>query len=73
MMNNPMNMLMSMMSGNADPMQFLQQMAGSNPQVNQIMQIVNGKSPQELQTIATNMAKQYGMTPEEVIRKFQGK
>lgn len=77
MMNPQMNPMIGMliqavMSG-ANPMQFIQQMSQSNPQMSQLMNIVGGKSPSELQQIATNMAKQYGMTPEDVIRKFQGR
>lgn len=77
MMNPQMNPMIGMliqavMSG-ANPMQFIQQMSQSNPQMSQLMNIVGGKSPSELKQIATNMAKQYGMTPEDVIRKFQGR
>ena len=74
MMNNPMaSMLMQAMQGGGNPLQFIQQMAGQNPQAAQVLQMVNGKSPAQLQQIATNMASQFGTTPQEIVARFMGR
>lgn len=74
MMNNPMAaMLMQAMQGGGSPMQFIQQMAGQNPQIAQVMRMVGGKSPAQLQQMATNMASQYGTTPQEIMARFTGR
>ena len=74
MMNNPMaSMLMHAMQGGGNPLQFIQQMAGQNPQAAQVLQMVNGKFPAQLQQIATNMASQFGTTPQEIVARFMGR
>ena len=74
MMNNPMaSMLMQAMQGGGNPLQFIQQMAGQNPQAAQVLQMVNGKYPAQLQQIATNMASQFGTTPQEIVARFMGR
>ena len=73
-MNNPMaSMIIQAMQGGGNPLQFIQQVAGQNPQAAQVRQMVNGKSPAQLQQMATNMASQFGTTPQEIVARFMGR
>ena len=69
-MFKPMNLmqLVSMARQGGNPMQVIQQMAAQNPQAAQAMQIMQGKNPEELRQIATNMAKERGMSIEQVMQ-----
>lgn len=67
---NPMQMMMQMMQSGANPMQYLQNMAGQNPQAVAMMRLIQGKTPEQLHTIATNMAKERGITLDEVARQM---
>lgn len=60
------NTLISFARSGGNPMAMIQQMAGQDPRMAQAMQIINGKTPAQLQEIATNMAKERGMTIEQV-------
>lgn len=69
-MNNPLMQLISMTRQGNNPMQLIQQMAANNPQAAQAMKIMQGKSPEQLKQIATNMAKERGMTIEQVMQQL---
>ena len=69
-MNNPLMQLVSMTRQGGNPMQMIQQMAANNPQAAQAMRIMQGKSPEQLRQIATNMAKERGMTVEQVMQQL---
>lgn len=69
-MNNPLMQLISMTRQGNNPMQMIQQMAANNPQAAQAMKIMQGKSPEQLKQIATNMAKERGMTIEQVMQQL---
>lgn len=69
-MNNPLFQMINMARNGGNPMQLMQQMARSNPQVNQVMQMMNGKSPQQLKQMASNMAKERGMSLEQVAQQL---
>lgn len=69
-MNNPLMQLISMTRQGNNPMQLIQQMAANNPQAAQAMKIMQGKSPEQLKQIATNMAKERGMTVEQVMHQL---
>lgn len=64
-MMNPMQML-AMLNSGGNPDMMLQQMAQQNPLLNRAMTMAQGKSPQELRAIAINLAKQQGMTEQDV-------
>lgn len=49
-----------------NPMQLLQQQLGNNPQFNQAMQMVNGKNEDEIKDTFRNLARQKGMTDEQM-------
>lgn len=69
-MNNPLMQLISMTRQGNNPMQMIQQMAANNPQAAQAMKIMQGKSPEQLKQIATNMAKERGMTIDQVMQQL---
>ena len=69
-MNNPLMQLVSMTRQGGNPMQMIQQMAANNPQAAQAIKIMQGKSPEQLRQIATNMARERGMTVEQVMQQL---
>ena len=69
-MNNPMMQLISMTRQGGNPMLMIQQMAANNPQAAQAVRIMQGKNPEQLRQIATNMAKERGMTIEQVMQQL---
>lgn len=69
-MNNPLFQMINIARNGGNPMQLMQQMARSNPQVNQVMQMMDGKSPDQLRQMASNMAKERGMSLEQVTQQL---
>ena len=56
----------------SDPMQMLlNQMLQADPRARQAMQMLQGKSPKELEQMARNMAKERGVTIEDVMRQLR--
>lgn len=49
---------------------YLQALSGKDPRAQMAQQIIEGKSPAELQKIATNMAKERGLTPELIAKRM---
>lgn len=70
MTTNPLNMMMNAMRVGANPMNILQHMAGQNPQMRQFMQMINGKSPDQLKQMAENMARERGVSLNDVARQL---
>lgn len=70
MMNNPLDQIMNAFRSGGNPMAIAQQMAAANPTMRQFMQMVNGKSPQQLRQMAENMAKERGVTINDVARQL---
>lgn len=62
--------MLQMMRAGRNPMQLLQQMAGQNPQAAQAMRLIQGKNPQQLQQIAENMAKERGISIDDLARQL---
>ena len=69
-MNNPLMMLVQTMRGGGDPMQLLQKMAGQNPQVAQALKMIQGENPPQLKTMAENMAKERGVSINDIARQL---
>ena len=69
-MNNPLMQLITMTRQGNNPMQMIQQKAANNPQAAQAMRIMQGKSPEQLRQIATNKARERGMTVEQVMQQL---
>lgn len=68
---NPMMMLMNAMRNGQNPMAILQQMAiNNNPQAVQAMRLMQGKNGAQLKQTAENMARQRGMSLEDVARQL---
>ena len=70
-MINPMMIIQAMQRG-GNPMALMQQLMGQNPQIAQVMQKKKKKSPEQLKQMATNMAKERGTTPEQILNQFKG-
>ena len=70
MMNNPMIGLINFARSGGNPMALMQQMAGRNPQMQQAMSMIQGKTPEQLKQMAENMAKEHGMTVEQVAKNI---
>lgn len=68
--NNPLNMMLNALRRGGNPMQIAQQMANTNPQMRQFYNMVNGKSTAELKQMAENMAKERGVSINDVARQL---
>ncbi len=62
---NPMQLL-QMLNGAQNPEMILQQMANQNPLMRRALTMAQGKTPQEIRAIAVNLAKQQGMTEQDI-------
>lgn len=69
-MNNPMMQLLAAMQRGQNPMALLNQLSRTNPQIAQALRMINGKSPQQLRQMAENIAKERGVTIEDVARSL---
>lgn len=70
MMNNPMMRLMNAFR-NGNPVQLLQQAASqNNPYAAQALQAIQGKSSQQWEQTARNMAKERGVSLEQLAGQF---
>lgn len=65
-MDNPLLTAISMVRSGRDPSDFLGKLATQNPQIYQYFQITNGKSSQQLRSIAENMARERGISIQEL-------
>lgn len=70
MMNNPMIGLINLARSGGNPMTLIQQLAGRNPQMQQAYSMIQGKNPEQLKRMAENMAKERGMTVEQVAKNI---
>lgn len=70
MANNPLFQIINAARSGRPYMPMLQQMAAQNPQAAQAMRIVQGKSPQQLQQIAENMAKERGLSIQDMMNSL---
>ena len=69
-MNNPILQMMNVMRSGGNPMALVQQIAGQDPRMRQFMQMVNGKSPDQLKQMAENVAKERGVSLNDVARQL---
>lgn len=58
--------LLAMLNNSGNPNMLLQQMAQQNPLLNRALTMAQGKSPAEIRAIAVNLAKQQGMSEQDV-------
>lgn len=69
-MNNSVMAMLNAMRNGGNPMSLVQQMAAQNPQMRQFMQMVQGKSPEQLKQMAENVAKERGVSINDVARQL---
>ena len=69
-MTNPMAAMLNSMSKGKNPMLMMQQMAAQNPQMRQFMQMIQGKTPEQLRQMAENVAKERGISINDVARQL---
>ena len=69
-MNNPLNAMVNLFRSGGNPMTIVAQMAMRDPQMRQFMQMINGKSPTQLRQMAENMAKERGVSLNDVARQL---
>ncbi len=62
---NPMQ-IMAMLQNSGNPMQMLTQMAQQNPMMSRAMQMGQGKNEAQLKETVRNLAKQRGMSDEQL-------
>lgn len=65
-MSNQLMQMLTMLNNSGNPQMMLNQMAQSNPTLQRAMQMVQGKSDQEIQAIVLNLARQQGITDEQL-------
>lgn len=70
MPNNPMFQILNIARNGGNPMALMQQMAGQNPQLAQAMRMIHGKNPQQLRQMASNMARERGMSLEQAAQQL---
>lgn len=69
-MSDPMTMMMQMLKGGSSPAIIMQQLARANPQVAQAMRMIQGRNPQQLRQMAENMAKERGVSLNDIARNL---
>lgn len=62
--------MMSLLQNGGNPMAFLQTMAKNNPQIASALRMMQGKSSQQLRQMAENMAKERGVSLNDVARQL---
>ena len=70
MQNNPLMSIIQAARGGGNPMALIQQMAGRSPQGGQLMQMIQGKTGPQMRAIAENMAKERGVSLDQVAQQF---
>lgn len=68
--NNPMMAILQAARSGGNPMALMQQMAMRNPQSAQVMQMIQGKNGSQMRKIAENMAKERGVSLNDVAQQF---
>lgn len=69
MMKHPIFQVMNAMR-NGDPARIMQQAAARNPYAAQTYQTIQGKAPGQLRQVAENMAKERGISLEQLAGQF---
>ena len=70
MINNPILSVLQAARMGRNPNQLIMQMAQQDPRIKQVVEMMRGKNPDQLQRIAENMAKERGMTLDDVARQL---
>lgn len=67
-MNNPLLSIMGVARSGGNYNQMIRNLAMRDPQIGQAMQMIQGKTPDQLKQMAINMAKERGVSVEDVAR-----
>lgn len=67
---NPVQIMSQMLMNGQNPMSYVQSMAQRDPRMGQFLQMIDGKSPQQLRQMAENMARERGLSLNDVIRQL---
>lgn len=67
-MNNPLLTLVSAIRSGGNLNMTLRNLAAQDPAIGQAMQMIQGKSPEQLKQMAMNMAKERGVSVDDVAR-----
>lgn len=70
MINNPILSVLQAARMGQNPNQLIMQMAQQDPRIKQVVEMMSGKNPDQLRRIAENMAKERGMTVEDVAKQL---
>lgn len=70
MNGNPFMMAIQMAQAGKNPMGLIQNMLGGNPAMKQALSMIQGKTPDQLKTVAANMAKERGMSLEQLAQSL---
>ena len=65
-MNQQLMQMLTMLNNSGNPEAMLNQMAANNPTMQRAMQMVQGKSDKEIQAIVLNLARQRGITEQQL-------
>lgn len=67
---NSMGAIMNAFRNGMNPSAMMQSMAANNPAMQQFMRMVNGKTPDQLKQMAENVAKERGVSLNDVARQL---
>ncbi len=70
MQNNPIAMMMQARARGGSPIEFLRSIAGQNPMAAQAIRLMQGKNGQQLQTMVENMARERGVSVEQIAARL---
>lgn len=67
---NPLLSLMGLIRNGGNPQVLINQLAANDPQVRQAVQMIQGKSQEQLKQMVTNMAKERGISVNDIARQL---
>lgn len=67
---NSMSFVMNAFRSGMNPTAIMQNVAANNPAMQQFMRMVSGKTPDQLKQMAENMAKERGLSLNDVARQL---
>ncbi len=67
---NSMSAIMGALRNGGNPKALMQSVAANNPAMQQFMRMIDGKSPDQLRQMAENMAKERGISLNDVARNL---
>ena len=65
-MNQQLMQMLTMLNNSGNPQAMINQMAANNPTMQRAIQMVQGKSDQEIQAIVLNLARERGISDQQL-------